>query len=230
MFQVNGKTLLTEKGIFPCFYRALTDNDKGGESNSYASKWKAASIDSKISTHLEEFIVKDLSDHSSQISTQFLAKHSDSTLVTIDAKYTIYNSGDVILEYNVSPRNDLPPLPRVGIVFHVEKEFNMVSWYGRGPFECYPDRKSSAHVGVYEKNVRDMHVPYIVPSESSGRADVRWVGLRNGNGYGLFGSIYGGSPPMQMSASYYGLEELDRATHNHELIEGNDIEVLSLSQ
>ncbi|XP_078178746.1 glycoside hydrolase family 2 protein isoform X1 [Carex rostrata] len=224
-WKANGKTLLTEKGIFPCFYRALTDNDKGGESNSYASKWKAASIDTNISTHLEEFLVKDLSDYSFQISTRFLAKSSDSILMTIEAKYTIYESGDVILEYNVNPKDDLPPLPRVGIVFHAVKEFNRVSWYGRGPFECYPDRKSSAHVGVYEKNVKDMHVPYIVPSESSGRADVRWVGLRNENGHGLFGSIYGDSPPMQMSASYYGLEELDRATHNHDLIEGDDIEV-----
>ncbi|KAJ3688746.1 hypothetical protein LUZ61_017910 [Rhynchospora tenuis] len=222
--KVNGKTLLT-KGISLCFYRALTDNDKGGRSKSYASKWKVASIDAKISTHLEDFSVKEQSDFCWQISTRLVAKNYGCTLMTIDNKYSIYSSGDIILEYHVIPKDDLPALPRIGVVFHVEKEFNMVSWYGRGPFECYPDRKSSAHVGVYEKTVMDMHVPYIVPSESGGRSDVRWVGLRNEDGMGLFASIYGGSPPMQISASYYGLEELDRSTHNHELVEGDDIEV-----
>jgi beta-galactosidase len=30
---------------------------------------------------------------------------------------------------------------------------------------------------------------------------------------------------MQMSASYYGAAELDRATHVHRLVKGDDIEV-----
>ncbi|KAK9283159.1 hypothetical protein L1049_011390 [Liquidambar formosana] len=80
-------------------------------------------------------------------------------------------------------------------------------------------------MGVYEQNVGDMHVPYIVPGECSGRADVRWVTFQNNDGFGIFASIYGSSPPMQMSASYYTTAELDRATHNEELIKGDNIEV-----
>lgn len=55
--------------------------------------------------------------------------------------------------------------------------------------------------------------------------DVRWVALQNTDGFGLFASVYGESPPMQMSASYYGTTELDRATLNHKLVKGDDIEV-----
>ncbi|KAM7262908.1 hypothetical protein ACFE04_000591 [Oxalis oulophora] len=33
------------------------------------------------------------------------------------------------------------------------------------------------------------------------------------------------SPAMQMSASYYSSDELDRATHNEDLFQGEDIEV-----
>jgi beta-galactosidase len=36
---------------------------------------------------------------------------------------------------------------------------------------------------------------------------------------------YGGSSPMQMSVSYYGAAELDRVTHVHRLMKGDDIEV-----
>jgi len=137
----------------------------------------------------------------------------------------IYESGDVVLEYEVNPKADLPPLPRVGVVFNTGKSLSHVTWYGRGPFECYPDRKAAAHVGVYESSVDDLHVPYIAPVECGGRADVRWMALRNADGLGLYASVHGESPPMQMSASYYGTAELDQATHVHKLVKGDDIEV-----
>ncbi|XP_039136527.1 beta-galactosidase-like [Dioscorea cayenensis subsp. rotundata] len=234
--------LLTCKGILPCFWRAPTDNDKGGESNSYASKWRACHLD-KMSVHTTHCSIEQQTDHVVQVKTvyfivtedqNFLSKDKDTIDETetrstvffrVEVCYWFYDSGDVIAEYNVNPNSDLPPLPRIGVVFHVEESFDKVTWYGKGPFECYPDRKEAAHVGVYESSVADMHVPYIVPGESSGRADVRWVAFQDNDGYGLFASVYGSSPPMQMSASYYSTSELDRATHNKDLVKGNDIEV-----
>lgn len=156
----------------------------------------------------------------------FSDSEKSNVLIQVDMTYTIYGSGDVIVDCNVQPSPNLPPLPRVGVEFHLDKSVDQVRWYGRGPFECYPDRKAAAHVGVYEKNVSEMHVPYIVPGESSGRADVRWVTFENKDGVGIYASIYRGSPPMQMSASYYSTEELDRAVHNEDLVEGDDIEVV----
>ncbi|XP_020264636.1 uncharacterized protein LOC109840411 isoform X1 [Asparagus officinalis] len=210
--------LLTNHDILPCFWRAPTDNDKGGGQNSYASKWKASFLDT-LTFRTENCSIKQVTDNCVHITTVYTGH------LNVNVGYWIYGSGDVIIEYNINPKRDLPPLPRVGVELHLDKSLNNVTWYGKGPFECYPDRKEAAHVGVYESNVEDMHVPYIVPSECGGRADVRWVAFRNGGGHGLFASIYGTSPPMQMSASYYGTAELDRATHNHELCKGDDIEV-----
>lgn len=233
--------LLTSQGILPCFWRALTDNDKGGGPNSYASKWKAAGLDN-VSFHTGHCSVRELTDHTVQVSAVYFGvprdqeillgsggsdefENSSYILFRVDVCYRIYESGDMIIEYNVNPKNDLPPLARVGVVFHVDRSLDHVTWYGRGPFECYPDRKAAAHVGVYESTVEYMHVPYIVPGECSGRADVRWAAFQNREGVGLFASVYGTSPPMQMSASYYSTEELDKATHNQDLVKGNDIEV-----
>lgn len=223
------------KGILPCFWRAPTDNDKGGESNSYLSKWKAANLDN-VSFITESCTVQKKADHHLELAVVYLGvvqgeeksvfgSKDSNILFKVDTTYLIHGSGDVIMECNVKPRSDLPPLPRVGVEFHLNRSMDMVKWYGRGPFECYPDRKSAAHVGVYELNVDDMHVPYIAPGECSGRADVRWVTFLNKQGCGLYTSMYGGSPPMQMNASYYNTEELDRATHNDELIKGGDIAV-----
>jgi beta-galactosidase len=230
------------KGIFPCFWRAPTDNDKGGfYTKPYVSRWREASLDN-VSFYSSQFSVKELPDNTVELSTVYyglpgnlpkpddaaLSQAPESTLFQVNMLCRIYESGDMILEYEANPRADLPPLPRVGVVFNAEKSLSHVTWYGRGPFECYPDRKAAAHVGVYESSVEDLHVPYIAPGECGGRADVRWMALRSADGLGLYASVHGESPPMQMSASYYGTAELDRATHVHKLVKGDDIEVCLL--
>ncbi|WCJ39089.1 Beta-galactosidase [Euphorbia peplus] len=235
-WKVGGVPVL-KKGIFPCFWRAPTDNDKGGEGNSYYSKWKAAHIDN-LEFHPKSFSIDYRNNHLVKIGATYdgvgvprvddsssSLSENENVLFKVDIIYTIFGSGDLICECNVIPSSDLPPLPRVGVEFHLEKSVDRIKWYGRGPFECYPDRKAAAQVGVYEKNVADLHVPYIVPGECSGRADVRWATFQDKDGTGIFASIYGSSPPMQMSASYYSTEELDRARHNEELVQGNGIEV-----
>ncbi|KAG4977461.1 hypothetical protein AAZX31_13G179000 [Glycine max] len=224
-----------KKGILPCFWRAPIDNDKGGGSASYLSRWKAAGMDC-LHFITESCSVQNITENSVRILVVFLGvtkgedgslsnQDKSKVLFTTEMAYTIYASGDVIIECNVKPNPDLPPLPRVGIELNVEKSLDQVTWYGRGPFECYPDRKAAALVAVYEHNVSELHVPYIVPGESSGRADVRWATFRNKDAFGIYASKYGSSPPMQMSASYYSTSELDRATHNEELIEGDSIEI-----
>ncbi|KAF5191895.1 Beta-galactosidase [Thalictrum thalictroides] len=227
-WKVKGVPIMN-KGIFPCFWRAPTDNDNGGGENSYSCKWKAALLD-KLFFHTESCSIQKMTNQIVQISVAYLGVPKDeekqsNSISRIDMTYTIYGSGDVIVDCNVQPSSDLPPLPRVGVEFNVDKSLDQITWYGRGPFECYPDRKEAAHVGVYQYNVRDMHVPYIVPGECSGRTDVRWMALQNKDGLGIFASVYASSPPMQINASYYSTFELDRATHNEELVEGDSIEV-----
>ena len=225
------------KGVTPCFWRAPTDNDKGGEANSYLSKWKAANLDN-VTFVKENSTIEKISDHLLEVSVSYngFSENHDpvsgvegsNILFKVDMKYSFHGSGDVVLACYAKPRSDLPPLPRVGVEFRLEESMSNVKWFGRGPSECYPDRKAAANVGVFEKTVDEMHVPYIVPGECAGRADVRWATFRNDRGSGIYASIYSGSLPMQMSASYYGTKELDRATHNEELVKRDDIEVIFL--
>lgn len=227
--------LVMNNGILPCFWRAPTDNDKGGEAESYLSKWKGANLNNLTFT-TDSCTVQNVLDNLVKISVVYLGTPSDAgkkktsqtetPLFKVELVYSIYRSGDVIVDCHVQPNSELPPLPRVGIEFHLDKSMDQIEWYGRGPFECYPDRKAAAHVGIYGQDVATMHVPYIVPSECSGRADVRWTTFRNKDGRGIYASAYGGSPPMQMSASYYGTAELEKATHEEELVKRGDIEVL----
>ncbi|XP_024380788.1 uncharacterized protein [Physcomitrium patens] len=264
-WKVNGTCVLSN-GPLPCFWRAPTDNDKGGSVLSYVSQWKANGLDTLTCTGCERFRVEKLSDSTlllkavifmepkseeppppqvsesqtgdvdkdteKSIKAQFAemneerARRDSSLGFKIKVQYIVFGDGNIVTSYDVEPPSRIPTLPRVGVQFNIDKECSEVEWYGRGPFECYPDRKSAARVGTYSKEVKDLHVPYIVPGENGGRADVRWVAFTSKTkGVGLLAISGEDSPPMQMSASFYTSQELDRATHEEELQQGDKIEV-----
>lgn len=112
-------------------------------------------------------------------------------------------------------------LPRVGLEFGIAPEAQAVQWYGRGPQECYPDRKAGAALRWHSMpSVKDLHVPYVFPSESGGRADVRWAALHGDidtDGGVVVAGLRNGS--FQFSASAYSVAVFDRARHEHELEE-----------
>lgn len=57
-------------------------------------------------------------------------------------------------------------LPRVGVHWVVPEASTRVDWYGKGPHECYPDRKFGAWLRQYHVNhVDELHVPYIYPGD-----------------------------------------------------------------
>jgi beta-galactosidase len=129
------------------------------------------------------------------------------------------------VKYHVKPNSKLPQLPRIGVKFNMDKSCNNVSWDGRGPFECYPDRKDAAFVGVYNDTVDKLHVPYIVPGECGGRTDVRWAGIVNDKKVGLF-AMLDNQDLMQLNVSSFTTEQLHKATHNHKLKDADQLEVL----
>ena len=94
-----------------------------------------------------------------------------------------------------------------------------------GPHEAYDDRKSSAHLDIFDAKVDDLHTPYVFPQECGRRADPRWITFRNKNTDGIFIAPFPSTnKPRDLevkgwgwSASRYSLEKLESMTHNHEL-------------
>jgi beta-galactosidase len=81
--------------------------------------------------------------------------------------------GAVKYEHTVVIPADMADVPRIGAMFSIPARFTHVRWYGNGPHECYPDRESSAMVGVYEGKPDEL--PYLVPQEFGLRTDCRWM-------------------------------------------------------
>ncbi len=96
-----------------------------------------------------------------------LVGHTETVTVTTD--------GAEIHHHTVEVPGALADLPRLGVRFAVPARFGLVRWYGRGPFENYPDRKAAAMLGIWEQPVD--RLPYLVPQEFGLRCDTRWMEL-----------------------------------------------------
>ncbi len=134
--------------------------------------------------------------------------------------YTIYGSGDVLIDTHVVPEAEVPFLPRIGLQMQLPTGYEQFTWYGRGPHETYVDRKEGAQVGVYSGTVDEQYVPYIMPEENGNKTDVRWVALTSQDGIGLLAS---GGPWLEVSAHHYTTEDLTQAMHTYELVRRDEI-------
>jgi hypothetical protein len=110
-------------------------------------------------------------------------------------------------------------LPRVGTEILLGDAYERMEWYGRGPHECYADRKLGARVGRYRGAVADLEVSYVRPQENGNRTDVRWVSLTDEDGVGLLVS----GDDLNVSAHTYSLENLTEAKHPPDLKDAGHI-------
>lgn len=174
----NGKEILTE-ALVPSFWRVPTDNDEGGFDRSYASAWRKAGLDNVTIVPISMEAVQ-IGDTQVKILTQNHIKTNSGNIVQ-KATYLINGNGLIEVETYFTIPKELPALARVGMQMAVNKDFNKVEWYGRGPFESYSDRKEAAFVGIYSNTIKDMFFPYVMPSENGNRSDTRWLKLQSGN-------------------------------------------------
>ncbi len=115
--------------------------------------------------------------------------------------------------YGLKDYFTIKPLAKVGMQMMLPKEAQNMEWYGRGPFENYPDRKTGSKIGMYSSTVDAQYVPYIRPQENGNKSDVQWARLSNDAGLGFV--VEGEN--LNISAHNYSLENLTNATHTNDI-------------
>jgi beta-galactosidase len=129
--------------------------------------------------------------------------------------YTITGTGKITMDHTVTPAGKMPEwLPRIGLQMVLDSALDQVKWYGRGPFETYPDRKTGAKIGIWSGLVPDQYVPYLIPQENGNKTDVRWTEFRNREGQGIRIS---GQVPFSFSALPVQSDNLSRALYPFQL-------------
>ena len=129
--------------------------------------------------------------------------------------YMIDGEGLIEMEHRITPYGLLPAwIPRTGIQFILPAGFNQITWYGRGPHENYPDRKTGAKIGVYNTTVEKEYQPYLIPQDHGLKTDNRWVQFRDQDGSGI---EFSGSELFNYSAQIYETDNLTRALYPFQL-------------
>lgn len=209
-----GKQLVKE-GPIPNYWRAPNDNDKGNGMPSRCATWRLAGLNRQVS----DVTVTPLNDKVVKIEVN--GNLPTTTPSQYRMTFTIYGSGDVLVDNVLIPGSkSLPEIPEIGTIITVPEGFENIRWYGRGPQENYWDRNTGADVGVYSGTVDEQFFPYIEPSETGNKTDVRWVTLTDSNGIGLMAV---GLPLLEANALHYTPWDLDSVDHPYKLNRNDDI-------
>ena len=129
-------------------------------------------------------------------------------------RFRMLESGALRVENDVRLGPDLRDLPRIGVVLLLQPGLERLEWFGRGPWEDYPDRLASTVVGTFRSTVTDEYVPYILPQEHGRHSDVRRLSLTDETGFGL---DVEGVPVIAFTASHFTATDLFAARHTSDL-------------
>jgi hypothetical protein len=199
-------------------WRAPTDNDgfKFVPELEYKllRQWLDAGLD-RLESTLTSFECAQVSAQLVEVKTTHTVQAQGVEVgFELSMAYSIYGSGDVLVENTVESTGELPSLPRMGLLLSMPAGFEDFTWFGRGPQESYVDRNAGMPVGLYQGTVDEQYVPYIMPQENGNKTEVRWAALTNADGVGL---LVAGTPLLEMGVSHFTADDLYKAFHTNEL-------------
>ncbi len=143
------------------------------------------------------------------------------SMLSVGAKYTlaytITSDGKVKVDVDYQPQNDtISSMPKFGMRMRLKGVCDEVSYFGRGPWENYPDRKRGSFVGNYKMPFKDFMTEYVKPQDNGNRCDVRHISFK----FHDKNFIISGVTPLCIRAWNYGEEDLENAAHPYELTRG----------
>ena len=210
----HGKEMLAHPADFPLqpvtqVFRAPTDNDKSF-GNWLAKDWSLHQMDNpRIS--LDSFKHEVREDGAVIVRVQTRNRYKEGMIVT-KFLYTILSDGTIDLKTTFQPQGILPELPRLGIAFCLSSDYNTFIWQGRGPQDNYPDRKTSAAVGLWKGSVADQYVHYPRPQDSGNKEEVCRLMLTDRHGKGI--RVDAVEDVFSASALHYTAQDLYKETHD----------------
>ena len=129
--------------------------------------------------------------------------------------YSFLHGGALQIDLHFKPLQWQTRIPRLGFKTRLHRDYESVTWFGRGPHESYVDRKDSAFVDRYTSRITDLFHQYLMPQENGNRTDVRWVHFE---GKDVPGMIIQGQPLVNFSLHPCSLENLTLAQHTNEIV------------
>ncbi len=205
-WKVNQQEMLKGQ-LEPYFWKTPNDNQKQSGYVNEFGMWRNAA---------ENRVVKkvEVSKQDTSVSVTF-----EMSLPSIGANYTLNyqlnGKGQLQVEAAYQPLCDtIPLMPKFGMRLRIPENYNTVDWYGRGPYENYPDRKSGSLIGLYNCRFENFITPYPAPQDNANRTDVHWFAMSTQSN-GIVKVT--GLQPLCFRAWPYTEDDLEPARHHYEL-------------
>ncbi|PKI16648.1 glycoside hydrolase family 2 TIM barrel-domain containing protein [Colwellia sp. 12G3] len=216
-YKVDQTELLKEPLKFN-LWRAPTDNDFGGDKKSFVKRaklWKDATLNQVgqgikvLSTKPNSLVLEQtvtLAEVDSSVTYQYSINGQGEVKIDVAFNFAGNANEKVKVEGVKGKQSKFSAIPRIGTNFQIPVDFDQVTYYGRGPHENYWDRKTSAFIGLYQGEVKDIAFDYIRPQENGNRSDLRWATLTNKAGVGFKIS---GASSFDFSAHHQPMSDFD---------------------
>ena len=123
--------------------------------------------------------------------------------------FIVCADGTLMVNSFIKPSATGVIIPKIGFRLEMPSAMEQLSWFGRGPWDSYRDRKEACLPAIYTSTVTDQREDYILPQEHGTKQEVRWMSLSNAEGKGLLFVA-----PDQMAASAVHFRPEDNYTKN----------------
>ena len=169
--KIGGKEMLTEP-LMPCFGRALTENDNGAKFKETMGFWL-----------YPEFRLLDFSREGNSAK----ARYEVGGKAEVELLYELLPQGIKVTEKLLEVSGEVPDkIFRFGVELAMKGGYEIVEFYGKGPWENYMDRNSSALVGRYIQSVNEQyHWGYVRPQESGTHGELKYFKITDKSGNGI---------------------------------------------
>ncbi len=201
-YEYNGTKLL-ESALRLNAFRLPTDND-----GSKTGTWDNLGIRKLTMKGVSADYTK--SEDGKTVNLTFTSVYTGQNSTTFDVtlNFIVCAEGTVMVNAFINPSCKGTIIPKLGFRLEMPSEMEQFSWFGRGPWDSYIDRKEACFPGIYNSTVTDQYENYVKPQEHGTKQDVRWMALRNTSGTGLLFSC-----PDKMAGSAVHFRPEDNYTN-----------------
>ena len=204
---VDGEEYLM-RGPLPTVFRPTTDNDCSNGFRFAASPALGYSQNVRCDQGATTW---EMVDRQFYITFRYIFDDARGEGATVT--YCIDGAGRCRLAACLDTLTGIPSLPLFGLSMQLPLSKEKFSWFGRGPFESYPDRKSGIMSGIWHSRTECEYTDYLYPQECGNHEDTRSLIV-----YGETSSLtVSGEPTFAFKYLPHSDFAIENATHREEL-------------
>ncbi|MFV0469679.1 MAG: glycoside hydrolase family 2 TIM barrel-domain containing protein [Dysgonomonas sp.] len=205
--QYSGSEMIhNSNGLQLNWYRSV-NNDKYASQVYYQTEYEQPIFNYQLS--------KDKKSVTVICTTTATIKNDQQAQIPYTVKYTIYGNGIIDVDATFTKPSNGNIIHRLGLQMVMPQAYENIKWYGRGPRENYPDRKTGSFYGLYNTTATGMEEEHYVRLQSMGnREDIRWFTITDKNNKGL---KITSKNKMSFSALHFTDAEAWKGTHDFNL-------------